>query len=86
MITEATQIVSGGTKVRMQGSDSQARALSTHCSALEEQNKSWGREGITSTLDRQTNTGAQSVCREVQREEGVWCWELDFLDFTGSRG
>lgn len=55
MITEVTQIVSGGTKVKMQGSDSQARALSTHCSALEEQNKSWGREGITSTLDRQTN-------------------------------
>lgn len=55
VITEATQIVSGGTKARMQDSDSQTSTLSTYCSVLEKWNKSWGREGIKSSLDRQTN-------------------------------
>lgn len=72
MITEATQIVSGRARARMQGSDSQASTLPTYCSALEERNKSWGRKGIKSTLDRQTDLqgarmsggrfGGKSVC------------------------
>lgn len=80
---KATQRVSGGIKAGIYGS--QTSPLATFCSVLLEQNQSWVREGIKSSLDRQTHL--QSPRMSEGGAEGKRCVVLGagLLDVTDSR-